>query len=34
MSNHICYRHPELHKDEIEAIQDMFEEAKQKGWLS
>lgn len=27
-------RHPDLHKDEIAAIQEMFEEAKQKGWLS
>lgn len=25
--------HPDLHEDEIEAIQDMFEEAKKKGWL-
>jgi len=27
------YRHPELHSDEILAIKDMFDEAKQKGWL-
>jgi len=27
-------RHPDLHKEEILAIQDMFEDAKQKGWLS
>jgi LAS superfamily LD-carboxypeptidase LdcB len=32
--NNNFYRHPELHNDEIEAIQDMFEDAKQKGWLS
>jgi hypothetical protein len=27
-------RHPELHHDEISAIQEMFDDAKQKGWLS
>jgi hypothetical protein len=26
-------RHPELHQDEISAIQEMFDDAKQKGWL-
>ncbi|RYY86878.1 hypothetical protein EON63_05005 [archaeon] len=27
------YRHPDLSVEEIEAIEDMFGEARQKGWL-
>jgi hypothetical protein len=26
-------RHPELHPDEISAIEEMFEEASKKGWV-
>lgn len=29
-----CFRHPDLHSDEIIAIRAMFDGAKEKGWLS
>ena len=29
----MCDRHPELHADEIIAIEEMFDEAKKQGWM-